>query len=553
MSETVTDNKKDAGEAVPGGFAVAADSPLADEYDGLALAPRIISARRRQAAQWGMERFVVLVRWVVIFMMALALTPSYWWLPATGIVLNGIATLIVLVQQRFTKYRYLCLFGLRAMDMGLATIPVILKGPDAEFSSLYYMFLSWSIAAQWGWGPGLAAAGLNSGVYLALNAVHSPNGAAFATSVTAIGQVAAIAVGAVVGATRYNDVQKHISNFASAERLATLNQVGSALASTLDVDDVLDLIVNTAIRHTGASSASLMLVDPREDVLVLSKAVGLSEDVPSDLRIPVGTGVAGWVAEKQEPVLLHDISRDPRFSHLVPRRELRSAMCVPLVSKGKTLGVLNVSTKGGTNVFDYDDLDLLVALAAHATVALVNARLFDEIQRASITDGLTNLFNARHFHEQLEAEIVRAKRYGYPVSLFMFDIDHFKQYNDTFGHLEGDRVLRDIGTFVLEEVRRSDVPARYGGEEFMIMLPHTFKPDAIRIANRVRERLKQRVAGPEAAPDTPPSISGGVATFPDDAQDAEGLLRAADLALYRAKASGRDCIRTAEPKGQLEL
>lgn len=547
MSEATAQDRKDADKA--GAEGVAAAPSEWSEHDGSAMAPRIISARRRQAAQWGMERFVVLLRWVVIFIMALVLTPSYWWLPAVGVVLNGIATFVVLAQERFIKYRYLCLLGLRAMDMTLATIPLILQGPDAEFSFLYYMFLAWSIAAQWGWGPGLAAAGLNSGVYLALNAVHSHDGAAFATSVTAIGQVAAITVVAVIGASRYQDVQKHISNFASAERLATLNQVGSALASTLDVEGVLDLIINTAIRHTGASSASLMLVDPGQDMLVLSKAVGLSEDVPSDLRIPIGKGIAGWVAEKQEPVLLHDISRDPRFSHLIPRRELRSAMCVPLISKGKTLGVLNVSTKGGTNVFDHDDLDLLVSLAAHATVALVNARLFDEIQRASITDGLTNLFNARHLHERLEAEIVRAKRYGYPVSLFMFDIDHFKQYNDTFGHLEGDRVLRDIGTVVLEEVRRSDVPARYGGEEFMIMLPHTFKPDALRIANRVRERLKQRVAGPEAAPDKPPSISGGVATFPDDAQDTEGLLRAADVALYRAKASGRDCIRAAEPEG----
>jgi len=171
-------------------------------------------------------------------------------------------------------------------------------------------------------------------------------------------------------------------------------------------------------------------------------------------------------------------------------------------------------------------------------LAEANARL----AQLAVTDGLTGLYNHRHFHERLTLEVERSQRSGLPLSLLMLDVDHFKQFNDTYGHPSGDEVLRQLARVLGDTRRANDVVARYGGEEFAVILVDTPKFTAAKVAERVRERIYDNDFS-EAAPRAGRlSVSIGVATFPDDGTDAEALVRSADTALYAAKRAGRNRV-----------
>ena len=171
-------------------------------------------------------------------------------------------------------------------------------------------------------------------------------------------------------------------------------------------------------------------------------------------------------------------------------------------------------------------------------LAAANARL----AQLAVTDGLTGLYNHRHFHERLALEVERSQRSGLPLSLLMLDVDHFKQFNDTFGHPAGDEVLRQLARVLADTRRANDVVARYGGEEFAVILVDTAKFTAAKVAERVRERVYGHDFSDAAPRVGRLGVSIGVATFPDDGGDAEGLVRAADTALYAAKRAGRNRV-----------
>ena len=173
-------------------------------------------------------------------------------------------------------------------------------------------------------------------------------------------------------------------------------------------------------------------------------------------------------------------------------------------------------------------------------LAEANARL----AQLAVTDGLTGLYNHRHFHERLGLEVERSGRSGLPLALFMIDVDHFKRYNDGNGHPAGDEVLRQLARLLADGRRVNDFVARYGGEEFAVVLVDTPKLTAFQVAERLRERVAGHAFPASRGKDGPGrlTISVGVAGFPDDAADSEGLVRAADEALYKAKHAGRDRV-----------
>jgi len=172
-------------------------------------------------------------------------------------------------------------------------------------------------------------------------------------------------------------------------------------------------------------------------------------------------------------------------------------------------------------------------------LAEANARL----AQLAVTDGLTSLYNHRHFHERLALEVERSGRNGLPLALFMIDVDHFKHYNDRKGHPAGDEVLRQLARLLADGRRVNDFVARYGGEEFAVVLVDTTKLAAFQLADKLRERVAEHpFPSADGQPGGKLTISVGVATFPDDAAESEGLVRAADAALYKAKAAGRDRV-----------
>lgn len=182
------------------------------------------------------------------------------------------------------------------------------------------------------------------------------------------------------------------------------------------------------------------------------------------------------------------------------------------------------------------ELEVRISERTHE-LAAANSRL----AQLAVTDGLTGLFNHRHFHERLTLETERSLRNGLPLSLLMIDVDHFKTYNDSHGHPAGDEVLRQLARLLGEGRRANDFAARYGGEEFCVVLVDTAKFTAAKLAEKLRHRINEHPFAHRASqPLGKLSVSIGVATFPEDAADAEALVRAADAALYAAKRAGRD-------------
>jgi diguanylate cyclase (GGDEF)-like protein len=215
-----------------------------------------------------------------------------------------------------------------------------------------------------------------------------------------------------------------------------------------------------------------------------------------------------------------------------------------VVHQGRLLGVLNLQ-RSAPEAFAAEEVELLAAVADQAAMAIQNARLHAETVALSITDALTGLANRRHLFRQLEQEVARAARFRTQVSVVMLDLDHFKHLNDASGHLAGDAVLRQVAEVLRGQVRRVDVVARYGGEEFCLVLPQVGKTDAVEVAEKLRRSIAEQAFG--AWPAGHITASAGVAHLPGDATTLEGLLEAADAALYASKHRGRNRVTAFEP------
>jgi diguanylate cyclase (GGDEF)-like protein len=224
--------------------------------------------------------------------------------------------------------------------------------------------------------------------------------------------------------------------------------------------------------------------------------------------------------------------------------DARNLMVVPMVAVGRPVGALVVERGGGpASVISRTRLNALTEFAAHGALSLRSAWLLGEVERLARVDELTGLANRRTLEETLKYEVARAGRSGEPLSVVMFDVDHFKKLNDSYGHQHGDEVLRLMGRLLLESVRQVDTAARYGGEELALVLPNCAPANAVALAEQVRRALAASTTDP------PVTVSAGVATLPEHALTGEELIRAADEALYASKHGGRDRVTLAHRRG----
>jgi diguanylate cyclase (GGDEF)-like protein len=344
----------------------------------------------------------------------------------------------------------------------------------------------------------------------------------------------------------------------TVDELRVFNEIGKTLTSTLDIGEVLANIMQKISELMKPHNWSLLLVDEESQDLYFEIAVGQGADTLKELRLSMGEGVAGWVAQEAKPLLVADALEESRWCKKVDdftRFKTRSIVAVPLISRGTVLGVVEL-VNAEPNSFNESDLRLLGSLADYAAIAIENARNFQRVQELTVTDDVTSLYNSRHLHDMLTAEYERSRRYDLTFSIVFFDLDHFKNVNDRYGHLCGSRLLQEVGDLVRSSLRTVDIPTRYGGDEFVIILPQTPKDQALQVTRRLRVALNGWVFLASEGLEVRITASFGVSNFPDDADGRDDILRLADEAMYRVKETTRDGIQIAsagdEPKPAME-
>src|SRR5271169_4590480 len=327
------------------------------------------------------------------------------------------------------------------------------------------------------------------------------------------------------------------------------HELGKALTSSLELEQVLRTIMEKIDEFLRPDTWSMLLVDEAKQELYFELAIGKGAQALKDVRIKMGQGIAGWVAQNNQAVIVPDVSQDTRFFSKVDEKtkmETRSIVAVPVRYRDHCLGVIELINCVEREGFMERDLALLEALADFAAIALENARHVKRIHELTITDDCTSLYNARHMDFILETEIYRSQRYGYEFSVVFIDLDHFKNINDTHGHLVGSRLLAEVGQIVKTACRRIDFAFRYGGDEFVIVLPQASKENAFVVARRLHKLIGETNWLTSDGLNIHFTASIGVASYPTDAKTKVELLHLADEAMYAIKNTTRNGVAAAK-------
>ena len=308
-------------------------------------------------------------------------------------------------------------------------------------------------------------------------------------------------------------------------------------------------IISNSKELLQSERASLMVLDEAANSLILKAASGIPAEAGSLPPVRVGEGVSGEVIDTGKPVVVKDLRMAGRKPAPAERQyKTNSFISYPITISGRKVGVLNVTDKFGGGTYDEVDLSLLEIIGPQVALALERAEWQEratEFQLMSITDSLTALPNRRYLEERLAEELKRSKRYEYPMSFLMIDIDDFKAYNDKNGHQAGDLALQITAHCLKSALRSADVASRYGGEEFCILLPQTALAEASTIADRIRHRVSTtHFPHGKSQPLGHVTISVGVSTFTKNVDTPENIIAAADRALYQAKSLGKDRVES---------
>ncbi len=340
-------------------------------------------------------------------------------------------------------------------------------------------------------------------------------------------------------------VVRRCNDWALAELLRGLKTLGHFID---DLPRLSQFIVDLAARELRSSRTSLMVLENAQLLRILA-ACGVPDSVVANTIVRVGEGVAGRVASLGKPLFVDAHAASAEHSDRNYRSD--SFISVPVNGERRVVGVVNVTEPARRSSFEPHDLDMLVNIADSVGSVFHHALRYHEVEELAIRDDLTGLYNRRYLWEFLDAILDRSREQNFPVTLLLFDIDHFKRYNDQFGHPAGDQVLREVAMLMRQNFRAHDVVCRLGGEEFAVVLWdgrgrqagsgwQGYPTTAFAFAERLREStMKHRFGAVNCDGIT---LSGGLATFPWDGVDRTELLERADEALYRAKRDGRNRV-----------
>jgi diguanylate cyclase (GGDEF)-like protein len=323
-----------------------------------------------------------------------------------------------------------------------------------------------------------------------------------------------------------------------ARQLQAINAIAQQTTAVLDLEELLDRVCQLIQDAFRVSHVSLFLREDHDLVLRAHHGT-LTPSIPEGGRFEANTEPWASILADGRTAMEKDLGQAP--AHTKFFSETASRMFIPLVSFGHTLGVLALDSSKA-DAFRDGDQQSLESVADICATAIQNAHYVDRVKQLAYLDGLTGIFNRRFFELRIMEEIERARRYGTGMAVIMADIDEFKRLNDEFGHVLGDEVLRQVSSLFHQQVRKVDVVCRYGGEEFGILLTQVTPEQAITVAGKLRKMVEgwQFPGVPRTV-----TISAGAAAFPQHGTNRDGLVKAADNALYAAKQGGRNAVRLA--------
>ncbi len=324
------------------------------------------------------------------------------------------------------------------------------------------------------------------------------------------------------------------------QKLEHIIDVDDKIVSAVDIEMLSAALLDKSLEILNAEKGSLMLLDDETSELVVEAHKGTGDLIQDKKRIRIGEGIAGKVVDSGGSLVVADIENDPRVrqenrSHY----RTKSFLSALIKLQDRVAGVLNISDKIEGEPFDDTDLQRIQSYISSVSIAIERSLLYkkaEHLKKLSITDPLTGIYNRRYLNKRLSEEITRYNRYKHPFSFMMLDMDKFKEYNDTFGHIAGDNLIKALAQRIARSLRAIDIAARFGGDEFVAIFPQTPKVDAIQITNRLKDKIDETLK--EKSLELPMSVSMGLATYPDDATSIMELIEKTDQALYLAKKGG---------------
>lgn len=338
---------------------------------------------------------------------------------------------------------------------------------------------------------------------------------------------------------KLEDTNKKLT--ASIAEFYTLQQISEAINSILDIGELLKFVNDVIIGVMGVNNSTIALRDHNSKKLKVQYTNIKDKEELEILNKNIDCTILHEILEFEKSIMDNSVNADKY--DFIKSRQVGSLICIPLSSKSRKFGLTIIEHKNN-NTFTDENLRLVKTIGKQVGMAIENAQLYANLQELASVDGLTGVNNRVYFHEKYKSDFQLAKSMGYCLSLVILDIDLFKKFNDTYGHLFGDVVLKSVAQTIKSSLRETDTIARFGGEEFVIILPYSSLREALERVEFFRHKIAATVIKDNliAASVT---ASFGIACYPETSVNEVDLIRDADNALYKAKESGRNNVKIA--------